>query len=212
MDDNRRPRRANLVEDFLFEEGIVRMEWPASSPDMNPIEHVWDALGRRVAGHQPPPQTPQEPERALLEESSVVCHADSIIDLFAISKVAKASITAEVSACSEDGVLAGYVICTLIRSKDDMWDLDRGSEKASPVFEHPFRQTTSVQASMYEWSSYPAGREIGLPRYIAIELGVQHCPECPRTSQSSCFQSQELTDPGQTTRNTPTLLCFHHQT
>ncbi|GFV11644.1 transposable element Tcb2 transposase [Trichonephila clavipes] len=54
MDDNCRPHRANLVEDFLFEEGIVRMEWPACSPDMNPIEHVWDALGRRVAGRQPP--------------------------------------------------------------------------------------------------------------------------------------------------------------
>ncbi|GFX52571.1 transposable element Tcb2 transposase [Trichonephila clavipes] len=44
------------------------MEWPACSPDMNPIEHVWDALGRRVAGRQPPPQTLQEQERALLEE------------------------------------------------------------------------------------------------------------------------------------------------
>ncbi|GFV46306.1 transposable element Tcb2 transposase [Trichonephila clavipes] len=59
---------ANLVEDFLFEEVTVRMEWPACSPDMNPIEHVWDALGRGVAGHQPPPQTLQELERALLEE------------------------------------------------------------------------------------------------------------------------------------------------
>ncbi|GFV29282.1 transposable element Tcb2 transposase [Trichonephila clavipes] len=68
MDDNCRSHRANLVEDFIFEEGIVRMEWPACSPDMNPIEHVWDALGRRVAGHQPPPQTLQELERALLEE------------------------------------------------------------------------------------------------------------------------------------------------
>ncbi|GFX19300.1 transposable element Tcb2 transposase [Trichonephila clavipes] len=55
MDDNSRPHRANLVEDSLFKEGIVRMEWPACSPDMNPIEHVWDALGRRVAGRQPPP-------------------------------------------------------------------------------------------------------------------------------------------------------------
>ncbi|GFU18202.1 transposable element Tcb2 transposase [Trichonephila clavipes] len=62
------PHRANLVEDFLFEEEIVRMEWPACSPDMNPIEHVWDALGRRVAGRQIPPQTLQELERALLEE------------------------------------------------------------------------------------------------------------------------------------------------
>ncbi|GFY16681.1 transposable element Tcb2 transposase [Trichonephila clavipes] len=68
MDDNCRAHRTNLVEDFLFEEGIVRMEWRACSPDMNPIEYVWDALGRRVAGRQPPPQTLQELERALLEE------------------------------------------------------------------------------------------------------------------------------------------------
>ncbi|GFY19738.1 transposable element Tcb2 transposase [Trichonephila clavipes] len=68
MGDNCRPHRANLVEDFLFEEGIVRMEWPVCSPDMNPIENVWDALGRQVAGRQPPPQILQELERALLEE------------------------------------------------------------------------------------------------------------------------------------------------
>ncbi|GFU90660.1 transposable element Tcb2 transposase, partial [Trichonephila clavipes] len=40
MDDNCRPHRTNLVEDFLFEEGFVRMDWPACSPDMNPIEHA----------------------------------------------------------------------------------------------------------------------------------------------------------------------------
>ncbi|GFU00523.1 transposable element Tcb2 transposase [Trichonephila clavipes] len=68
MVDNCRPHRANLVENFLFKEGIVRMEWPACSPDMNPIEHVWDALGRRVACRQPPSQTLQELGRAILEE------------------------------------------------------------------------------------------------------------------------------------------------
>ncbi|GFS55324.1 transposable element Tcb2 transposase [Trichonephila clavipes] len=66
--DNCRPHRPNLVEDFLFEEGIVRMEWPECSPDMNPIQHIWDTLRRRVSGRQPPPQTLQELERALLEE------------------------------------------------------------------------------------------------------------------------------------------------
>ncbi|GFU69018.1 transposable element Tcb1 transposase [Trichonephila clavipes] len=68
MDDNSRPHRANFVEDSLFKEGIKRLEWPARSTDMNPIEHVWDALRRRIAGRQPPPQTLQELERALLEE------------------------------------------------------------------------------------------------------------------------------------------------
>ncbi|GFX62445.1 transposable element Tcb2 transposase [Trichonephila clavipes] len=82
MDDNCRPHRANLVEDFLFEEGIVRMEWPACSPDMNPIEHVWDALGRRVAGRQPTPKTLQELEIALLEEWDRIPHLviNSLID------------------------------------------------------------------------------------------------------------------------------------
>ncbi|GFV65356.1 transposable element Tcb2 transposase [Trichonephila clavipes] len=35
---------------------------------MNAIEHVWEALGSRIAGRQPPPRTLQELERALLEE------------------------------------------------------------------------------------------------------------------------------------------------
>ncbi|GFW54093.1 transposable element Tcb1 transposase [Trichonephila clavipes] len=78
MDDHCWTHRAYLVEDFLFEEGIVRMEWPACSPDMNPIEHVWDALGRRVAGRQPPPQTLQELERALLEERGALIDGSGI--------------------------------------------------------------------------------------------------------------------------------------
>ena len=68
MDDDCRPHRANLVNDFFLVEGIIRMEWLACSLGMNPIEHVWDILQRRGAGRLPPPQTLQGLERALLEE------------------------------------------------------------------------------------------------------------------------------------------------
>ncbi|GFW42632.1 transposable element Tcb2 transposase [Trichonephila clavipes] len=60
MDDNCRPHRANLVEDFLFEEGIVRMEWPGCSPDMNQIRA---RLGRSKKTSCWPPPTPTNSPR-----------------------------------------------------------------------------------------------------------------------------------------------------
>ncbi|GBN77164.1 Transposable element Tcb1 transposase [Araneus ventricosus] len=52
----------------LQSEDITRMDWPAYSPDLNPIEHVWDMLGRRIAARQPPPTCLPELRRALLDE------------------------------------------------------------------------------------------------------------------------------------------------
>ncbi|GBN72581.1 hypothetical protein AVEN_36486-1 [Araneus ventricosus] len=79
MDDNARPHRAAIVDDFLESEGIARMEWSAYSSDLNRIENLWDALGRSVCRRFPPPATLRDLETALQEEwrfldSAVVDH------------------------------------------------------------------------------------------------------------------------------------------
>ena len=37
QDDNARPHRARIITEYLQNEGVERMEWPAVSPDLNPI-------------------------------------------------------------------------------------------------------------------------------------------------------------------------------
>ncbi|GFY06535.1 DUF4371 domain-containing protein [Trichonephila clavipes] len=68
MDDNATCHRTLAVQDCLDSEGIQRLVWPARSPDLNPIENVWDALGRQVAGRNCPPSNKNTFIRALTEE------------------------------------------------------------------------------------------------------------------------------------------------
>ena len=68
MDDNARPHRAAIVDNYLESEGIARMAWTAYSPDLNLIANLFDALGRAVSFRFPPLATFIEIKTALQEK------------------------------------------------------------------------------------------------------------------------------------------------
>lgn len=66
--DNARPHVARICTQFLEAENIPVLAWPAYSPDMSPIEHVWDALDRRIRQRVPVPANIQQLRTAIEEE------------------------------------------------------------------------------------------------------------------------------------------------
>ncbi|GFU77289.1 transposable element Tcb2 transposase, partial [Trichonephila clavipes] len=67
MDDNARPHRARIVEEYLEDHGLERMEWPARSQDLNPIEHLFGTiLAESLLLLNPPPRSLHELKQGLL--------------------------------------------------------------------------------------------------------------------------------------------------
>ena len=81
QDDNARPHRGYTAMNFLETNGVTHMEWPALSPDLNPIEHLWDILERHVRPRITPACTLQELSYILTEEWNRIpqCTIDRLI-------------------------------------------------------------------------------------------------------------------------------------
>ncbi|GFU40809.1 transposable element Tc1 transposase [Trichonephila clavipes] len=83
MHDNAPWHRTVAAEQLSESEDIERMDWPARSPDLNPIEHVWDFLGRRLAARTLPPVTIRKLRLALQDEWAAM--PQQLINTFILS-------------------------------------------------------------------------------------------------------------------------------
>lgn len=65
MQDNATPHTARTTQQMIQGHKIRLLDWPPCSPGVNPIEHVWDEIDRRVR-QLPQPQNLAELERDLI--------------------------------------------------------------------------------------------------------------------------------------------------
>lgn len=68
QDDNAPAHRSRLVQDEWQGNNVRTLPWPAMSPDLSPIEPLWDMLRRQVRERRPPPENLQELADVLQEE------------------------------------------------------------------------------------------------------------------------------------------------
>ena len=71
------PKHISKSTQKCFTDHIIKvLPWPSQSPDLNPIENLWDELMRRI--HKRGPQNLKDLERLCMEEwSQIPCHVFS---------------------------------------------------------------------------------------------------------------------------------------
>lgn len=66
--DNAPIHKAHITMDYLENSGFQCVDWPARSPDLNPIENIWGILSSRVYGNGKVYKTLNELKKAVVEE------------------------------------------------------------------------------------------------------------------------------------------------
>ena len=70
QDDNAQIHRARSTLRWISENNIDQLHWPAQSPDLNPINNIWDELEHCIRKHIPLPKNEMELFNLLQEEWS----------------------------------------------------------------------------------------------------------------------------------------------
>lgn len=58
--DNARPHTSNVTRAALNENQVAILSWPARSPDLSPIEHIWDVIQRSISENYDPATSLQQ--------------------------------------------------------------------------------------------------------------------------------------------------------
>jgi hypothetical protein len=60
--------KARFIQKWFVEIGVEELDWPAQSPDLNPIKHLWDELERRLQARPNHPTSVPDLTNALIAE------------------------------------------------------------------------------------------------------------------------------------------------
>ena len=69
--DNARPHVARVVRDYLTQQNVDVLPWPAVSPDLSPIERIWAEMERRLRHLQNQPVRLAEMGQALIHMGTI---------------------------------------------------------------------------------------------------------------------------------------------